>query len=267
MLHKGISLLLAPLLLLQGLQVRRTTPRLAEPKGERMGQTGDNPSLSVLILGDSAAAGVGVEHQQDALLGQLVNHLKPFNELSFNLFAKTGATTASTLQTLEKNLNGKHPILSQAHFDIIITSLGVNDVTSSISCKTWLDQQEQLFKLLTQRYSPAHILVTAVPPLGLFPALPNPLRWSLGQRASRFNQALLQLLRILEQQTGKPEFGQINHPTRFSLINLPLDKPSSETSMLAFMRQVMATDGFHPGPQIYTAWAIRITEEINRDYE
>jgi lysophospholipase L1-like esterase len=253
MLHQGISLLLAPLLILQGLQVRRRTPRLAEPKGKRMGQTGNNPSLSVLILGDSAAAGVGVLRQEEALLGQVVEQLAPFGDLSFNLFAKTGATTASTLQSLEKNLSSKHPVLGQGHFDIIITSLGVNDVTSSISCHAWLEQQGRLFKLLTQRYSPSHIVITAVPPLGLFPALPNPLRWSLGQRALRFNQQLQQRVAELCATVEK---------TQFSIIELPLEKPKQHSSMLAFMGKVMAADGFHPGAQIYTAWAKRIAEQI-----
>jgi lysophospholipase L1-like esterase len=271
MLDQGISLMLAPLLLLQGLKVRRTTPRLAEPKGERIGQTGEHPSLNVLILGDSAAAGVGVDSQQQALLGQVVEQLTSFGELSFSLFAKTGATTASTLQSMSKHIGSTHPILGQGHFDVIITSLGVNDVTSSLSCDKWLQQQAQLFTLLTERYSPKLILVTAVPPLGLFPALPNPLRWSLGQRAKRFNHKLQQLLVTLElsaspahakKQTETQLDSLLEKRTRFTLINLPLEKRQQDSSMLAFMHQMMAIDGFHPGPQIYTAWAKRIAEEI-----
>jgi lysophospholipase L1-like esterase len=271
MLDQGISLMLAPLLLLQGLKVRRTTPRLAEPKGERIGQTGEHPSLNVLILGDSAAAGVGVDSQQQALLGQVVEQLTSFGELSFSLFAKIGATTASTLQSMSKHIGSTHPILGQGHFDVIITSLGVNDVTSSLSCDKWLQQQAQLFTLLTERYSPKLILVTAVPPLGLFPALPNPLRWSLGQRAKRFNHKLQQLLVTLElsaspahakKQTETQLDSLLEKRTRFTLINLPLEKRQQDSSMLAFMHQMMAIDGFHPGPQIYTAWAKRIAEEI-----
>jgi lysophospholipase L1-like esterase len=273
MLDQGISLMLAPLLLLQGLKVRRTTPRLAEPKGERIGQTGEHPGMNVLILGDSAAAGVGVDSQQQALLGQVVEQLAPFGELSFSLFAKTGATTASTLESINKHCATAHPILGQGHFDVIITSLGVNDVTSSLSCDKWLQQQAQLFTLLTERYRPKLILVTAVPPLGLFPALPNPLRWSLGQRAKRFNHKLQQLLVTLEssaspahanKQTQTQLDSQLEKRSRFTLINLPLEKRQQDSNMLAFMHQVMATDGFHPGPQIYTAWAKRIAEEIKR---
>jgi lysophospholipase L1-like esterase len=271
MLDQGISLMLAPLLLLQGLKVRRTTPRLAEPKGERIGQTGEHPGMNVLILGDSAAAGVGVDSQQQALLGQVVEQLAPFGELSFSLFAKTGATTASTLESIKKHCATAHPILGQGHFDVIITSLGVNDVTSSLSCDKWLQQQAQLFTLLTERYRPKLILVTAVPPLGLFPALPNPLRWSLGQRAKQFNHKLQQLLVTLESSASPAHAKKQTHlasqfekRSRFTLINLPLEKRQQDSNMLAFMHQVMATDGFHPGPQIYTAWAKRIAEEIKR---
>jgi lysophospholipase L1-like esterase len=271
MLDQGISLMLAPLLLLQGLKVRRSTPRLAEPKGERIGQTGEHPGMNVLILGDSAAAGVGVDSQQQALLGQVVEQLAPFGELSFSLFAKTGATTASTLESINKHCATAHPILGQGHFDVIITSLGVNDVTSSLSCDKWLQQQAQLFTLLTERYRPKLILVTAVPPLGLFPALPNPLRWSLGQRAKRFNHKLQQLLVTLESSASTAHAkkqthlaSQLEKRSRFTLINLPLEKRQQDSNMLAFMHQVMATDGFHPGPQIYTAWAKRIAEEIKR---
>lgn len=269
MLHQGISIMLAPVLLLQGLNVRRTTPKLAEPEGEHLGQTGTNPELSVLILGDSAAAGVGVANQDQALLGQVVHYLRPHGHLKYGLFAKTGATTSTTLESLNDHINCSHPILGQGHFDIIITSLGVNDITSSLSCDKWLQQQAQLLTLITERYTPKLILVTAIPPLGSFPALPNPLRWSLGQRAKHFNHKLQQLLLMLDQQALDQQQidqqqidKQSKAQTRFTLINLPLENPQQDSSMVDFMRQVMATDGFHPGPQIYTAWAKLIAEQI-----
>jgi lysophospholipase L1-like esterase len=267
MLHQGISIMLAPVLLLQGLNVRRTTPKLAEPEGERLGQTGTNPEWSVLILGDSAAAGVGVSNQDQALLGQVIHYLRPQGHLKYGLFAKTGATTSTTLESLNEHIDCSHPILGQAHFDVIITSLGVNDITSSLSCDKWLQQQAQLFTQITERYTPKLILVTGVPPLGSFPALPNPLRWSLGQRAKHFNHKLQQLLLMLNQQALEQQKidQQSKAQTRFILINLPLQNQQQDSSMVDFMRQVMATDGFHPGAQIYTAWAKLIAEQIYID--
>ncbi|MCT8986518.1 SGNH/GDSL hydrolase family protein [Shewanella phaeophyticola] len=254
MLYHGISIMLAPVLVLQGLKVRRTTPKLPEPEGERVGQTGANPTLNLLILGDSAAAGVGVCNQSEALLGQVIEQLSPTLDVNYALFAKTGATTSTTLEALKQQCTPAHPILGQSTFDVIITSLGVNDITSSVSCDKWLQQQQQFFELIRQLYQPKLILVTALPPLGLFPALPNPLRWSLGQRANQFNERLAQLIHKLNQQD--------NQTSRFAMIKLPLDNPQPEITMLDFMRQVMASDGFHPGAPIYNAWASLAVEQI-----
>ena len=254
MLYQGVSLILSPLLIAQGLKVRRTTPKLPEPEGERVGQTGPNPTLNLLILGDSAAAGVGVSNQSEALLGQVIEQLSPTLDVNYALFAKTGATTSTTLEALKHQCTPAHPILGQSTFDVIITSLGVNDITSSVSCDKWLQQQQQFFELIRLRYQPKLILVTALPPLGLFPALPHPLRWSLGQRANQFNGRLAQLIHKLNQQG--------NQTSRFAMIKLPLDNPQPELTMLDFMRQVMARDGFHPGAPIYNAWASLAVEQI-----
>jgi hypothetical protein len=58
-----VTATLGPLLLLQGRHVRRVTPRLAEAVGPRDGTAGNGPPLRLLIVGDSAAAGVGVPVQ------------------------------------------------------------------------------------------------------------------------------------------------------------------------------------------------------------
>ena len=55
------TLALLPVVVLQGLKVRKNTPRLAEASGDRAGICGQGQPLSLLILGDSAAAGGGVE--------------------------------------------------------------------------------------------------------------------------------------------------------------------------------------------------------------
>jgi hypothetical protein len=69
MLYQLTTLALGPLLLAQGLYVRRKTPLLPEPPGARSGFAGTGRLLRVLILGDSAAAGVGAASQLSALSG------------------------------------------------------------------------------------------------------------------------------------------------------------------------------------------------------
>ncbi|MGR3528415.1 MAG: SGNH/GDSL hydrolase family protein, partial [Sulfitobacter sp.] len=71
----SLRVLMLPILLAQGFRVRARALRLSEADGPRFGQVGDGPPLSILILGDSSAAGVGVGQQSQALSGQLIRLL------------------------------------------------------------------------------------------------------------------------------------------------------------------------------------------------
>ena len=231
--HLLITLLLGPILLIQGLIVRRKTIVLSEPDGSRQGQSGTGQPLKVLIVGDSAAAGVGVDHQNKALLGQLINHLTDNFCVSWQLEAITGATTQSTIKSLENLQNSK--------FDVVVTSLGVNDVTSNISLSKWLQQQNTLQRICTEKFNTQLVIVTALPPMGQFPALPQPLRWYLGRRSDQFNQ---------------------------SLENQVLNKSNIHYMSIGSIddNKAMASDGFHPGAKVYQQWAIFAAEKIKSEF-
>lgn len=220
-----ITVLLSPLLLLQGRWTRARTPRLPEPDGARAGIAGNGPLLRLLILGDSAAAGVGAVDQRDALAGQLVAQLADRYTVSWKLSAATGARTSTALARL--------PPAGQDEFDIAVVSLGVNDVTGGITLETFERQQNRLISELQQRYGVSCIVLSTLPPMHLFPALPQPLRWVLGQRAKQFSA----VLRQLAQHTD-------------SCLLCEPDTSGDAT--------VMADDGFHPGPPVYKRWAAQI---------
>ena len=112
---------LGPILFAQGLYVRWVTPRLPEPAGVRCGMGGAGKSLRLLVVGDSAAAGVGADSQSSALSGQLVSALAPHFCLSWRLLARTGYKVQDVLDHLES----AHP----ESFDLAVVSVGVNDVT------------------------------------------------------------------------------------------------------------------------------------------
>ncbi len=225
--HELATLALAPLLYLQGRRTRRVTPVLPEPPGDRRGRRGDGPPLRLLVTGDSAAAGVGAPHQDEALSGRLVAELCRHFTIEWELHAQTGATTRSTLDYLQR--------LDSRDFDLAITSLGVNDVTGGAGRRRWLALQRELRALLRAKFASRLILVSGLPPMGLFPALPQPLRWYLGRRADEFDQALE---RDIE---GEADCVFVN--LRFGMD-----------------RSAMATDGFHPGPPVYAEWARRASE-------
>lgn len=212
---------MAPLLLAQALHVRRVTPRLPEAAGEREGVQGQGTRLRLLILGDSAAAGVGASHQGEALAGQVVKLLSTRFELHWRLLAATGDRTADT----RRRLAASAPWAP----DIVLTSLGVNDVTGLRRASEFVAQQRALADELRARGARL-LLLSGLPPVHLFPALPQPLRWALGAQARRFDARLAAWC-----------------ATQSDCVHLPFgDLPD-----LA----MMASDGFHPGPPVYAHWA------------
>jgi len=228
------TIVLIPSLIIQGNAVKKNTLRLPEPDGNRQGMIGTGKSLSILILGDSAAAGVGVEIQEDALLGAVLNQLKDQYEISYILEAKTGHTTGQVIKTAKN--------MSAQHFDVVITSVGVNDITKLTPPKNWIQKQQQLYAEINQKFTPELIIATGVPPMNMFPALPNPLAWLFGQYAKCMNKTL-----------GKFVQKQVNMQwieydlERFKTLNLE-----------------MAVDGFHPSKGIYALWGEQVADKIRQ---
>jgi lysophospholipase L1-like esterase len=138
------TIALAPVIVPQGIWTNLRIPTLPEPPGARQGEAGTGPRLRLLIVGDSAAAGVGVSRQEEALLGQVVARLSDRYRVEFDLQAKTGFTTADVLRRLED--------LPVRGYDVALTSLGVNDVLALTSRATWLDRQRQLRQLLREKF-------------------------------------------------------------------------------------------------------------------
>lgn len=234
MIYPLIVTVLSPLLLMQGLYVRKITPRLPEPLGEREGEKGSGATLRLLILGDSAAAGVGVSQQSEALSGQLMNQLSADYHLTWQLWAKNGQGSNEIIHLLKQQ--------KQKTYDVVLISIGVNDVTGGLSLKKWLSQSNQIVELLKTKFLAQHIIFTALPPMHLFPALPQPLRWVLGFRAKQFNLALKEI-------TENITYCQY----------LSIDAPKH--------KDYIATDGFHPSSKTYTLWATEAVMAINEALE
>jgi lysophospholipase L1-like esterase len=139
---------LAPLLALQGRRLRHATPQLAEPPGPHSGTRGVGPPLRLLLVGDSAAAGVGAASQNEALSGRLADELAPTFRLSWTLIARTGATTAGTARHL-----ARRPAEECGAFDVAVLSLGGNDVMRRRPLDRWLEDVGEVATVLRVRFS------------------------------------------------------------------------------------------------------------------
>lgn len=225
------TLLLSPVLLAQALYVRKVTPRLPEPDGERAGVAGAGAGIRVLIAGDSAAAGVGVTSQLEALSGRLAACLSQTHQVSWRLLAQTGHTAGDVLSRLRE--------AEPEPFDIALLSIGVNDVTGGTRSGRWRIHLAAIIDLLQTRFGVRHVVLTGLPPMHLFPALPQPLRWWLGVRASQLNAALADIVAA-------------DRRSSLLIVEFP------------FEEGYMAVDGFHPGSRAYGLWASHAAEMIRQ---
>lgn len=241
-----LTLVLSPLLLLQGIYVRFKTPRLPEAEGERVGTSamndsspnnlepsGSQKSLSFKIFGDSAAAGVGATHQEEALSGAILKHLGNRYLVSWQLEAWSGCTTLEMLAHINQ--------LPSEKVDLVVTSLGVNDLITGVKSQTWLKQQHRLVELIREKFSPQMIILSALPEMKRFPALPQPLRFILGSRAELFNKHLKSFVAAQKD-----------------CFHLRLD--------IADTPALMATDGFHPGPAAYQLWGEAVASVVEANH-
>ena len=226
---------LAPVLFCQGKCVRRVTPKLPEAAGPRSGECGRGAPLSLLVLGDSAAAGVGVATQEEALAGHMVKRLKGRFQVRWKVVAETGATTRSVIAQL-KSLHARSTATPES-FTVVAISLGVNEVTCGRSARRWLAELDELAQILREKFGAQRMLWSGIPAMHEFPCLPQPLRWYLGARARMLNRVLR---------------GWTEHQADCEFVAAP-DGGYAE---------LMATDGFHPGPKVYELWAEEMVRRV-----
>lgn len=219
---------LAPVLMAQALWVRVRAMPLPEAAGPRGGRAGQGPLLRLLILGDSSGAGVGVRTQEQALSGQIVSRLAQDFTVDWRLDATTGHTTADVLAQLDR---------IEGPFDMVVTALGVNDVTMGRTRRRFMAERSALLAELTGRLGARCVVVNAVPPLEKFPALPHPLAWVLGRQAARLDDGLREVVAEVPQAHLIP-------------MHFP-DIPG-----------LAAADGYHPSALLYQLWAERAVEVI-----
>ena len=121
-----------PFLLPQALYVRRFAPRLPPAAGPTDGSYGRGRRLRLIGIGDSIIAGVGANRLSDALIGRTAEALATCSNrlVHWSAVGLNGANSASVLQQLL-------PGLPPEKADVIILSVGVNDVTALTRLAQW----------------------------------------------------------------------------------------------------------------------------------
>jgi lysophospholipase L1-like esterase len=225
--------LLLPVFAVQGLWLRRQALRLPPPPGDTHGQYGDgSPALTVLAAGDSIIAGIGADHQLQALPAQFARALSADKDCRVLWFSQgmNGADVNTLLQRLAKFNPEQAP-------DIVLLSIGVNDVTGLTSTRNWRQRLAELFDTIRSKWPKSLLVFTGLPPMASFPLPPQPLRMALGWRARLLDQVAAELL-----------------SSQHRMLHVATEINPREHGFCA--------DGFHPSGQTCAIWASGLVQRL-----
>jgi lysophospholipase L1-like esterase len=226
---------LGPVLALQSLFVSRTALRLPEATGRRVGKVGRlkfSKPLRVLFVGDSSAAGVGVTRLRESLVVQSCRLISQRIKapVSWQLVAKSGFNTGQAFDLVRSS-----PLQPA---DVLVTSLGVNDVTDQRTLGQFLEDYQSLVEYVIRWTGVKTVVINGMPPVHTMPVMPQPLRWYLGRYAQNFDAALRAWADANEN---------------FCYVPLQIAVKPSE----------FAIDRYHPGAALYRRWAECIAESAS----
>ena len=223
---------LFPFVLPQAIKVRRNAPRVSGAGGPTSGSVGLGKPIRLAAIGDSIIAGVGAETVAEALPGQAAVELARLLgcEISWTAYGLIGATASIASRRLV-------PMLPSKPFDVMVLSVGVNDVTSLRTMRQWSTDLGSILDELKAHSPEAIIALVGLPPLSSFPLLPQPLRALMGIRARMFDDAAK-----FEASHGQ------------GVVHVPIDiEPAPEQ---------FSPDGFHPSPSTHKELGRQVAESI-----
>ncbi|GAB46950.1 hypothetical protein MOPEL_001_00680 [Mobilicoccus pelagius NBRC 104925] len=231
-LPRAAAFALAPVLAVQGARTLARVPRLPEAGGDRTGLVGDDhdDAVTVLVVGESTAVGVGVDTQEEGMAATLARRLHETTGESVR-WSVVGRNGARLRATARRRLSGAF-----GEYDCAVVVLGVNDTLGLTSTRRWRREVETLLTALRRGLRDDGLVVLAgVPQLRHFPALPQPLRTVMGLHGRALDDVLTRIA------DDNPD-----------VVHIPT--PAMED------RADLAADGFHPSACGYRRWGDLIAD-------
>lgn len=215
-----------PVYIWQGIGVRLRTSRMLPAQGPVLHRVeGSEPAVSLLVLGDSSAASVGIGRSEEGLANQLAVLIKERTGRAVNWRA-AGFNSATSGQIRDHVL----PNLSADRWTHIVLTIGTNDTKNFHSVPRFKRDFGGLLYALRAKWPEARVVWSPVLEFTRAPAMPPLLGKILEVRAQAMNRMGERL--CLER-------GAVPLP------RLPITDPAAGFS----------TDGFHASEAGYRAWA------------
>ena len=167
---RALAVLLAPVVFAQAARLRRTTPTVPAPEGDR---TGGKGKLRLVVVGDSTAVGTGADSLEDALPGRLGRLLGA----RWRAVGRNGATAADVLRDHIRDAAG-------GPADVAVLVVGWNDAMRLRSGRAFARDLGLLIERLVAASPKGRVVVVGPPVFSKFEVLPQPLRAALGAHAA-----------------------------------------------------------------------------------
>jgi lysophospholipase L1-like esterase len=194
---------------------------------------GPEPSLVMVWLGDSTAAGVGASRSAAALPIQVARGLD--RPVDVSVLARSGATVADVV---DRQL----PAIAELSPDVVFVSVGANDVTHLTSRA---DFEHAYRRLVAGLPESTEVVLLGVPDMGAIPRLAQPLRSVAGFRGSQLDD----VVREVAADTGSAYVdidGEAGPPFRRD------------------PERFFAADRYHPSDAGYDLWSEAVLDVVSR---
>jgi lysophospholipase L1-like esterase len=213
--------------------VRSATEMLPPATGATIGTVGDTsrPPVRIAVVGESTAAGCGVDTHDDGFAGCLARELaaRTRRPVRWEVVGQHAATARRIRYRLLPRLG--------ENLDVAVLLAGVNDVLTRRTPRQWRDDLAAIVDDLTERAE--HVTVTGIPPFEAFPSLPTTLGRYLAQRAGDLDEVSQQ---VCAEQPRATWIGS--------------------TDILPLGPDFFAHDRFHPSAPGYRRWAQAVADHL-----
>lgn len=181
-----------PIMYFQAKKIRKDFPDLPEAENP-VGESGKPASKSILIMGESSVAGVGVDVHANGIAGQMAKELAELQgqHFEYHVVAKSGYTA----QRVHEKLLSKIP---EQQFHMILIGLGGNDTFQTKTPWFWEKHMRILIESLHQRFPDIPIAVTCMPPVHTFTAFSSLLKFFLGGLTKLHGHEIRRMARQLD---------------------------------------------------------------------
>lgn len=187
-----VSWLLSPIALYLGLRVRSQTSRLLPPSGSKTGHIGraGKAGYNILVIGDSSAAGVGVDEINQSIGPQLAQilHQKTGAAVAWRI---AGANSAISEEVRDHVV----PNLLRDTYTHIVLCVATNDMKNFLTDRRFKKGFGGLLYALHAKWPDTPIIWTPMLDMTTVPGLPPLLGRILQMRANIINRRGRQLCR------------------------------------------------------------------------